>query len=163
MFDMPFLSRNADDDCELQAQDSSLVARLQSANKAARMPRYGPNIDPARQQFYREWVDAQAPDNEPPGQIGVYHERTPNPEPASSPSAPLPLTPRYAEHVRQLFRPFDEDSLQHFDGIDLDDVDAVRAAAPSRRRFEAGSLPYDASWSPRNIALFGRWVDTGMP
>jgi hypothetical protein len=53
--------------------------------------------------------------------------------------------------------------LRRFEHIDLDNVESVRGAADSlRRRFEAGSLPYDASWLPEQIALFGRWVDTGM-
>jgi hypothetical protein len=76
-----------DDDCKLQADGSQLLGRLASQNKAARMARYRPNIDPTRQQFYREWVDAQAPDNDPPGRVGVDHERSPNPEPGTSPPA----------------------------------------------------------------------------
>ena len=163
MFNQAFFSRDALDNCRLQSAGSALLARLQAGSKDGRMPRYRPNIAPSRQLFYREWVDAQAPDNDPPDQVGVYHERTPAAEPGTAPPPPLPQTPSYRDHVRKLFRPFDVVMFSRFETIDLDNVESVRGAADSlRRRFEAGSLPYDASWLPAQIALFSRWVDTGM-
>jgi hypothetical protein len=163
IFNQAFFARDPNADCRLQSAGSQLLNQLQSRTKVGHMPRYRPNIDPSRLQFYREWVDAQAPDNDPPCQIGVYHERTPAPEPGGNSPPQLPETPSYRNDVRKLFRPFDVAMFSRFENIDLDNVESVRDAADSlRRRFEAGSLPYDASWLPDQIALFGRWVDTGM-
>jgi len=40
------------------------------------MPRFRPPIPASRQAFIRWWIDAQAPDNDPPDRIGAHHERS---------------------------------------------------------------------------------------
>ena len=164
MFNQPFLRRNEDDDCQLRGQGSGLVNRLESSSKVAKMPRYRPSVDRSRQEFVREWIDAQAPDNEPPGQIGVHHEREPNLD-------PLPSWEQfrqseqvgYRSDIRPLFRDFDVETLQRLDGIELNDVNSVRANVEElQERLNKGSLPYDACWSGAQIDLFNRWVDSGM-
>ncbi len=164
MFNRPFLRRNEDDDCKLTAEGSELVNRLESSSKVAKMPRYRPSVDRSRQEFVREWIDAQAPDNEPPGQIGVHHEREPNLEPLPS-WEQFRQSERvgYRSDIRPLFRDFDVETLQRLDGIDLNDVNSVRANVEElQERLNKGSLPYDAYWSGAQIDLFNRWVDSGM-
>ncbi|AOY82113.2 ferritin-like domain-containing protein [Moorena producens JHB] len=163
MFNRPFLRRN-EDDCNLTAEGSELVSRLESSSKTGKMPRYRPLVDSSRQEFVREWIDAQAPDNEPPGQIGVHHEREPNLEPLPS-WEQFRKSERvgYRSDIRPLFRDFDLETLQRLDGIDLNDVENVRANGEElRERLNEGSLPYDACWSDERIDLFERWIDSGM-
>lgn len=81
MFNTPFLARDTDDGCKFVANGSQLLSRLTTQGKPGRMPRFRPNIDPSRQQFYSDWVDAQCPDNDPPGQVGVRTEQSPTTEP----------------------------------------------------------------------------------
>ncbi|HWN69492.1 MAG TPA: ferritin-like domain-containing protein [Haliangium sp.] len=40
------------------------------------MPRYRPQIPASRQEFIRQWIDAQAPDSDPLHRIGAHHERS---------------------------------------------------------------------------------------
>ncbi|NES04200.1 MAG: hypothetical protein F6K22_15975 [Okeania sp. SIO2F4] len=165
MFNRPFLNRNEDEDCNLTAEGSELVSRLEeSSSKTGKMPRYRPQVDSSRQEFVREWVDKQAPDNEQQGQIGVHHEREPNLD-------PLPPRQAYRQSdgvgynidIRPLFRDFDVETLQQLDRINLDDVENVRANAEKlRERLNKGSLPYDACWSDDRIELFNRWIDSEM-
>ena len=42
------------------------------------MPRFRPAVPPPRIAFIREWIAAGCPDDEPPGKVGVEHEREPN-------------------------------------------------------------------------------------
>ncbi len=164
MFNQPFLGRNEDRDCQLTSQGSGLVSRLESSSKAGRMPRYRPLVDKSRQEFVREWIDSQAPDNEPPGQIGVHHEREPNLEPLiSAKQFRQPERVRYESDIRPLFRDFDVETLQKLDGIDLDDVESVRSHCKElQERLNKGSLPYDACLSSEQIELFNRWIDSDM-
>ncbi|NET44492.1 MAG: hypothetical protein F6K15_22580 [Okeania sp. SIO2B3] len=165
MFNRPFLNRNEDENCNLTAEGSELVSRLEeSSSKTGKMPRYRPQVDSSRQEFVREWVDDQAPDNEPPKQIGVHHEQEPN----------LDLLPPrqayrqsdgvgYNVDIRPLFRDFDVETLQQLDGINLNDVENVRANAEKLREgLNRGSLPYDACWSDDQIELFNRWIESDM-
>jgi len=163
MFNRPFLNRNEDDHCKLTAEGSELVNVLNSSSKAGKMPRYRPLLDSSRQEFVREWIDEQAPDSHPPNQIGVHHEREPNLDPL--PPEPYRQLDRvgYQGDIRQLFRDFDVETLQRLDGIDLDNVENVRANREKlRERLNKGSLPYDACWSDDLIDLFNRWIDSGM-
>ncbi|NEO66334.1 MAG: hypothetical protein F6J98_40510, partial [Moorea sp. SIO4G2] len=69
----------------------------------------------------------------------------------------------YRSDIRPLFRDFDLETLQRLDGIDLNDVENVRANGEKlRERLNEGSLPYDACWSDELIDLFERWIDSGM-
>lgn len=164
MFNTPFLARDSNNDCKLVAEGSQLVSRLESESKAGTMPRYRPRIDASRQQFVREWIDAQAPDNDPPGQIGIESERNPVLNPLTElPSQASVSAPSYTTDIRPLFRDFDVETLRRFDNVDLHNVDSVRTSAEMlRQRLQAGTLPYDACWSSKQIKLFDRWVDGGM-
>ncbi len=164
MFNQPFIGRNEDEDCQLTSQGSGLVSRLESSSKAGRMPRYRPLVDKSRQEFVREWIDAQAPDNQPPGQIGVHHEREPNLEPLpSGKQFQQPEQVGYKSDIRPLFRDFDVETLQKLDGIDLNDVESVRSHREElQERLNQGSLPYDACLSGDQLELFNRWLDSGM-
>ena len=165
MFNRPFLNRDRDDNCKLTAKGSELVARLESSSKTSKMPRYRPLVDSSRQKFVREWVDAQAPDNEPEGEIGVHHEREPNldPPPPDRKSYGQSERVSYETDIRSLFRDFDVEILQRLDGIDLNDVENVRTHGEElRERLNKGSFPYDACWSDDRIDLFNRWIDSGM-
>lgn len=166
MFDTPFIARDPNNECQLVSNNSQLVSRLDSNSKTGRMPRYRPNIDSSRQQFVSEWIEAQAPDNVPPGQIGLRSERQPNLEVETiSPtfSTALKSGLSYEADIRPLFREFDYETLQRFEQIDLNNVETVRAnIATFQERLQAGKLPYDACWSSKNIALFSRWVEEGM-
>ncbi|MDJ0591380.1 MAG: ferritin-like domain-containing protein [Pleurocapsa sp. MO_226.B13] len=164
MFNTPLLAKDPQNDCKLVAKDSQLVSRLESESKTGTMPRYRPRINVSRQQFVREWIDAQAPDNEPPGQIGIKSERNPSLEPVKElPCQASVSTLSYMTDIRPLFRDFDLVTLKQFDSVDLNDPNSIRANAQMlRQRLEAGTLPYDACWSSKQIALFGRWVDGGM-
>ena len=164
MFNTPFIARDPNDDCKLVAGNSQLLGRLGSQRKTGRMPRYRPNVDHSRRQFIGEWIDAQAPDNVPPGQIGTISEREPNLEterPISYAASAGNLS--YKTDIRPLFRDFDLETLNRFDHIDLNSLDSVRANIEIlQERLQAGKLPYDACWSSKQIALFSRWVNEGM-
>ena len=164
MFDRPFIARDPNDDCKLMSENSQLVSRLRSSGKTGRMPRYRPNIDVSRQQFIGEWIDAQAPDNIPPGQIGVKSEQNPHLDPVAPISASASVSMlSYASDIRPLFRDFDLETLKRFDGIDLNSLETVRANIETlQERLQAGKLPYDGCWSSKQIVLFNRWVNQGM-
>ncbi len=164
MFNQPFIRRNEDDDCQLTAERSGLVSRLESSSKVGKMPRYRPLVDKSRQEFVREWIDAQAPDNQPSGQIGVHHEREPNLDLLPSwQELRKSGRPRYQTDIRPLFRDFDVQTLQRLDGINLNDVKSVRFnVSKLQERINNGSFPYDACWAKAQIDLFNRWLDSGM-
>ncbi|MGK7875958.1 MAG: ferritin-like domain-containing protein [Xenococcaceae cyanobacterium] len=168
MFNRDFILRDdkgkGEDKCKFKAEGSELVSRLENPTKAGTMPRYRPHVDPSRQQFVRDWIDAQAPDNDPPGQIGVKHEGNPLPEAVGQPfHQAVVSTLGYAADIRPLFRDFDVETLKQLDDVDLDNLVSVRANVEAlQQRLESGTLPYDASWSPDRIDLFCRWVESGM-
>lgn len=53
-----------------------LVERLEDTS--FRMPQLRPPIPAARIEFIRQWIAAGAPDDDPPRQVGVEHERDPS-------------------------------------------------------------------------------------
>jgi rubrerythrin len=53
-----------------------LVERLEDTT--FRMPRLRPAVPPERIVFIREWIAAGCPDDDPPGKVGVEHEREPD-------------------------------------------------------------------------------------
>jgi hypothetical protein len=53
-----------------------LVQRLE--DEGFRMPRSRPAVPPARIAYIREWIAAGCPDDDPPGRVGVEHERDPS-------------------------------------------------------------------------------------
>jgi rubrerythrin len=57
--------------------EAPLVQRLE--DDGFRMPRLRPAVPPARIAHIRAWIAAGCPDDDPPGHVGVEHERDPNP------------------------------------------------------------------------------------
>jgi len=67
----------------------------------------------------------------------------------------------FAEHIKPLFRADDRRSMRFaFDLWDYDDV--VANSEPILERLEAGTMPCDGAWPAERVALFRRWVETGM-
>lgn len=54
-----------------------LVKRLEDTT-GFRMPRFRPPVPAPRIRYIREWIAAGCPDDDPPGQVGVEHERDPS-------------------------------------------------------------------------------------
>lgn len=67
----------------------------------------------------------------------------------------------FGRHIQPLFRPQDRNSMTFvFDLWSHDDVKAHANAIVERLR--NGSMPCDGAWPPDRIAVFQRWIDTGM-
>lgn len=77
IFNRPLIGRSQSDDCKLSSADSQLVSKIDPNKPGLPMPRYRPPIDDSRRQYISEWINNQAPDNDPPGQIGIFSERNP--------------------------------------------------------------------------------------
>jgi rubrerythrin len=164
MFNGPILASDPNDNCRLVAAESDLVRRIRDrGNRTANMPRFRPAVPAPRFEYISQWINRQAPDNKPPGEVGLAHERSPNPESVGS------LAPEmtrlvlqqldYARDIRPLFRPFDRAFLKRLDSIDLDDeADVRRHATDLATRLGSGTLPYDANWSPEKVARFKTWA-----
>jgi len=79
-------------------------------------------------------------------------------------AAPLPGPDEqvgFATHIKRQFREHDRQSMSFT--FDLWSYDDVRArAADILRRLQDGSMPCDGSWRADRIALFQRWIDTGL-
>jgi hypothetical protein len=69
-FGQRFLGHDAKEPEHYCAENSLLSSAISGT-----MPRYRPKIPASRQQFIRQWIDAQAPDSDPLHRIGVHHER----------------------------------------------------------------------------------------
>jgi hypothetical protein len=67
----------------------------------------------------------------------------------------------FERNVRPLFRQSDRESMRWaFDLWSYTDVKAHAAAIVERLR--DGSMPCDGAWSAEKIAVFQRWIDSGM-
>jgi hypothetical protein len=139
-----------------------LVLRLEGT-EPNQMPRFRPPVPTERITFIRHWITQGCPDNDPPGQVGVAHERDPAPEPLAVPE-PRPATPlSFETDIKSLFRENpDRVSMLAIAGFDLHHYEDVRDRADAiLARLEDGSMPCDGSWSPDRIALFRRWIAEG--
>jgi CDGSH-type Zn-finger protein/truncated hemoglobin YjbI len=68
----------------------------------------------------------------------------------------------FAAHIKPLFRPRDQRSMQFaFDLWSYDDVSAHADAILERLR--AGTMPCDGAWPGTQIDVFQRWTDSGKP
>jgi hypothetical protein len=86
----------------------------------------------------------------------------PKPEPAPEITLPADDKPvGFAAHVKPLFRSMDRNSMRFaFDLWAHADVSTHATAILTRLR--AGSMPCDGAWPQARIAVFARWIDTGM-
>jgi Ferritin-like len=73
-----------------------------------------------------------------------------------------PGTPvSYAEHIRPLFTEHDRQSMRFaFDLWAYEDVAANATAI--LEKLSTGAMPCDGAWPSERVALFRRWMDTGM-
>ncbi|MGY1679374.1 ferritin-like domain-containing protein [Geodermatophilus sp. SYSU D01176] len=133
-----------------------LVDRLTRQAAAARMPRFRPAVPAARIDYLRQWIRDGAPDDAPPGRVGVTVE----PDPLDEPTAPAEGVPGFAAHIKDLFRDLDRDSMLF--AFDLHRFEDVRDHADEiLGRVEEGSMPCDGPWPAERVDLFRRWIDGG--
>jgi hypothetical protein len=156
----PPVNRNPDGTVDTDPDNSRLVQRLEGTASGNRMPRFRPPVPAARIGFIRQWIAAGCPDNDPPGQIGLQHERNPTPEPLT-PLAPGPL--RFESDIKGLFRETpDRTSMLAIGQFDLHRYEDVRDHADAiAARLEDGSMPCDGGWPPDRIATFRKWIEDG--
>ena len=85
-------------------------------------------------------------------------------EPPEEPEVALPAPdeqPSFAQHIKPLFRPRDQRSMQF--AFDLWSYDDVRQHAPAiLERLRNGTMPCDGAWPKERTDAFARWIDTGM-
>jgi hypothetical protein len=68
----------------------------------------------------------------------------------------------YEDDIKPLFRDKDRESMDF--AFNLWAYEDVRDNADAiLERLEEGSMPCDGPWPPDRVALFRRWVDSGMP
>lgn len=159
----PVILHNPDGTINTDPDTSPLVQRLEGPPPPRnRMPRFRPAVPPERIGFIRQWITEGAPDNDPPGQIGLMHERDPRPEPLTMPPPPPP-TLGFEADIKGLFRENpDRVSMLVFGRFDLHRYEDVRDHADDiLARLMDGSMPCDGSWPPDRIAIFRRWIDEG--
>jgi hypothetical protein len=137
--------------------ESQLIERLTTTDARDRMPRFRPAVPPARLEYLAQWISRGAPDDDPPGRVGVTVE----PDPADEPTAPSTAPLSFAADILGLFRPFDRESmlfrfdLHRFEHV-RDNVDTILD------RLEQGSMPCDEPWPPERVARFRQWIDDGL-
>ncbi len=160
----PPVNRNADGTVDTDPNRSRLVQRLEGTAPGNRMPRFRPPVPAQRIGFIRQWITDGCPDNDPPGQVGVEHERDPQPESLPPTPEPPPTTPlSFESDIKGLFREIpDRVSMLAISGFDLHRYEDVRDRADAiAARLEDGTMPCDGSWPPERIATFHKWIDDG--
>nr|QBK86471.1 MAG: hypothetical protein LCMAC102_02660 [Marseillevirus LCMAC102] len=71
-------------------------------------------------------------------------------------------SPTFKTHIRPLFRDHDIDSMMSF-GLNLGDyTDVKNNANVIYDRVKEGSMPCDGAWNDEKIALFKKWIGSGM-
>lgn len=69
----------------------------------------------------------------------------------------------FERDVKPLFRERDRGTMLGIAKFDLWDRDDVAEhSAAILRRLEDGSMPCDQSWPDEQVAVFRRWVESGM-
>jgi hypothetical protein len=100
-----------------------------------------------------DWGPAGPPPAEKPAADAADSEDPPLPSPDEQLS--------FEAHIKPLFRERDRQSMSF--AFDLWSAGAVRAqAAGILARLRDGSMPCDGAWPAEKIAVFQRWMDTGM-
>jgi len=67
----------------------------------------------------------------------------------------------FTQHIKPLFRRMDKESMSFV--FDLWSCSDVRTHAQEiLRRLDNGTMPCDGAWSSEKVALFRRWIDSGM-
>ncbi len=69
--------------------------------------------------------------------------------------------PSFEGDIQKLFRPMDREAmLGSFDLWSYEDV--KKHAMPILEQLQAGSMPCDEQWPAARVAVFAKWVATGM-
>lgn len=136
--------------------EAQLLERLAAADALDRMPRFRPAVPDVRMAYLARWISAGAPDDDPPGRIGVRAE----PDPAGEQTVPTgPLS--FATDVVGLFRGADRSAM--LDKFDLHRFEDVRDhSAEILDAVATGFMPCDAVWPADRVARFQKWIDDGM-
>jgi hypothetical protein len=79
--------------------------------------------------------------------------------PTTLPSATEPLG--FEQHIKSLFRSRDRQSMRF--AFDLwSHQDVSQHAAAILTRLTEGTMPCDAAWPDEQVAVFRRWIESGM-
>jgi len=69
---------------------------------------------------------------------------------------------RFETDIKPLFRASDRSAMEwKFDLWSYDDV--KKSVQLILRRLAAGEMPCDSHWTPENLALLRRWIESGTP
>jgi CDGSH-type Zn-finger protein len=90
---------------------------------------------------------------------GEAADAPPADDTVATPAADITLT--FDDHIKGLFRARDQAAMAF--AFDLSTYADVAAHAPFiLEKVKTGSMPCDTAWPDDRVALFQRWVDTGM-
>ena len=105
------------------------------------------------------WTTAAGP---PGSRVSAVPSSAPTTPPTQEVTLPGPgERPRFAEHIKVLFRDRDRQAMRF--AFDLWSYDDVRDHAQAiLERVRAGTMPCDRAWPAEWVDVFGRWVDSGM-
>jgi CDGSH-type Zn-finger protein/truncated hemoglobin YjbI len=102
-----------------------------------------------------EWGPGGPPPAAGPGQ------ESESDEPAAGDLPGPDETVHFDAHIKGLFREHDRQSMSF--AFDIWSCDDVRAHATEiLARLRDGSMPCDGKWSAEKVAVFSRWIDSGM-
>lgn len=103
------------------------------------------------------WDTAAGPPGSRVSALAPVAEEEEAPPPLPGPDEPL----SFDAHIRSFFRRRDRPSMKFaFDLWHHDDV--VANADEILARVKAGSMPCDGAWPEDRVAVFERWVETGL-
>ena len=100
------------------------------------------------------------------GEWGAVSRFSVSPSPATSSrdqeADPAMQQMSFEEHIKTMFRPRDQQSMQF--AFDLWSYDDVAANADDiLARVRAGTMPCDGAWPKEQVDAFQNWVDAGKP
>lgn len=158
VFGQPPVALNPDGTVDPDPDAAPLVQRLEASS--FRMPLSRPPVPDTRIGFIRQWIADGCPDDDPPGQVGVEHER----DPAAAPQQPSPMPLTFEADIKGLFRETpDRVSMLAISQFDLHRYEDVRDRATAiLARLEDGSMPCDGAWPSERIATFRQWITDGL-
>jgi len=157
------VNRNPDGGVDRDPNASPLVQRLEGTAPGNRMPRFRPPVPDDRIGFIRQWITEGCSDNDPPGQVGVEHERDPEPEQPAATEPPTQAPLSFDADIKGLFRENpDRAAMLAIAQFDLHRYEDVRDRADAiAARLDDGTMPCDGSWPPDRIAMFRSWIEDG--
>jgi hypothetical protein len=101
------------------------------------------------------WVCHATPD----ARVSALADPEPKKVPAALPPATEPVG--FEQHIKSLFRSKDRQSMRF--AFDLWSHQDVRQHASAiLTRLAEGTMPCDAAWPDEQVAVFQRWIESGM-